>query len=354
MRVSDFTYELPENLIAQHPPKERGASRLLVKDKSNGDVEHRSYADMVEYLNPGDVVVLNDTRVIKARLLAKNTKGQSRELLLLEDHHSLDAYTRKVLYRGKLRQGEILKIADNEVTVEAVLDGGITKISSTLPLLSLAEHVGTVPLPPYMHREATLEDIQRYQTVFAREPGSVAAPTASLNFTKDLEYELRAKGVQIVYLTLHVGLGTFLPIRSDEIEAHDMHSEHFEIPKETIEIIRKAKLNSSGIVAIGTTVARTLEYAANNSHLLSLKKDGPFTAFTDSTNVICGEADIFIYPGYEFKVIDKLLTNFHAPKSTVLMLAAAFASWSNLESAYQEAIKEKYAFLSYGDSMLII
>lgn len=341
MKVSDFTYELPEALIALHPPKIRGSSRLLVLRRDSGELEHRSYQDLVHYLQAGDVLVLNDTKVIKARLIAKNNSGDSRELLLLEDHHNMDTFTRKVLYRGKIRSGEKLLVGKTVVCVEQVFGNGTATISSDTALLELAEHNGSVPLPPYMHRAATSEDTERYQTVFAREPGSVAAPTASLNFTKNLESKLRAKGVRIAYLTLHVGLGTFLPIRSDDIEAHDMHSEFFEVSKETVEILQNVKANSGKIVALGTTVARTLEYA--NRQIMQ-----------DEPSDISGEADIFIYPGYEFKTIDALLTNFHAPKSTVLMLAAAFAGWNNLEQAYQQAIKEKYSFLSYGDSMLIV
>jgi S-adenosylmethionine:tRNA ribosyltransferase-isomerase len=274
-------------------------------------------------------------------LIAYNSKFQMRELLLLEDHHTIDKYNREVLYRGKLHQGEILHINKSEVVITKVLNGGVAIINSKTPILSLAEKAGSVPLPPYMHRDATKQDIERYQTIFAKQPGSVAAPTASLNFTQNLEQKLHDKGVRIVYLTLHVGLGTFLPIRSDELESHNMHSEYFEIPKSTIQTIQKAKIKGSKIIAIGTTVARTLEFA----HSQILHQEPSNTS---------GEADIFIYPGYKFKVVDALLTNFHAPKSTVLMLTAAFAGWDNLNHAYSEAIEEKYAFLSYGDSMLIL
>jgi S-adenosylmethionine:tRNA ribosyltransferase-isomerase len=341
MRVSDYTYELPEELIAKFPPKERGTSRLLVLDSQTGSIKHRDYQDFSEYVQAGDVVVLNNTKVIKARLLATNARRQPRELLLLEDHHNTDFTRRKVLYRGKLRPGEVLTVHNTSVHVDNVQGGGIAEISSDTNLLDLAEHEGSVPLPPYMHRNATPEDIQRYQTVFAKEPGSVAAPTASLNFTNKLEHKLIQKGASIAYLTLHVGLGTFLPIRSDEIEAHVMHSEYFEIPKSTVELLKNAKQNGRKIFAIGTTVARTLEFAARD-------------ILKESAHDISGEANIFIYPGYEFKLVDALLTNFHAPKSTVLMLAAAKAGWGNLEHAYKEAIKERYAFLSYGDSMLIL
>lgn len=341
MRVSDYEYSLPEERIAQFPPKVRGSSRLLVLNSQSGSIAHRRYTDVAEYLKPGDIVVLNDTKVIKARLLATNRAGKTRELLLLEDHHNTDFTRRRVLYRGKIHPGETLNVNGSTITVENVQDNGIAEISGNLNLLDLAEHAGSVPLPPYMHREATKQDTERYQTVFARQPGSVAAPTASLNFTNELKHALTQKGVQIVYLTLHVGLGTFLPIRSDDIEKHVMHSEYFEIPAETIKIIQKAKQDSSKIVAVGTTVARTLEFAADDL-LISSEQN------------INGEADIFIYPGYKFKLVDNLLTNFHAPKSTVLMLAAAKAGWKNLEKAYQEAIEKEYMFLSYGDSMLII
>jgi S-adenosylmethionine:tRNA ribosyltransferase-isomerase len=348
VKVSDFSYELPEELIALKPPKIRGTSRLLVLSK-DGSIDHKHYADFADYVQPGDVIVLNDTKVIKARLLAKNNKGQQRELLLLEDHHNTDFTTRKVLYRGKLHNSEKLTVNDTEITVDVILGDGLARVSSSTNLLDLAEKIGSVPLPPYMHRDATKEDTIRYQTVFAREPGSVAAPTASLNFTKELQKKVTAKGGKIVYLTLHVGLGTFLPIRSDDIENHKMHSEYFEIPGDTIHAINTAKKSKNKVFAIGTTVARTLEYAHQS------QKVRPFAQRVVPFDLLnSGEADIFIYPGYKFKVVDGLLTNFHAPKSTVLMLAAAFAGWDNLERAYLGAIRERYALLSYGDSMLII
>ncbi len=344
MKVSDYTYELPEDSIAQHPPKIRGSSRLLVLNKQTGTIEHRLYSDLADYLSAGDVIVLNNTKVIKARLIAKNSKEQTRELLLLEDHHNTDFTRRKAIYRGKIRDREILNVNGVEIIIESVLDGGICEISSSHNILDIAEHDGSVPLPPYMHRDATKDDIERYQTVFAKEPGSVAAPTASLNFTDELEQKLRAKGIIIAYLTLHVGLGTFLPIRSDNIENHTMHSEYYELPPETIKILNNARANNSRIVAVGTTVTRTLEFCTDK--ILAYSKDQNIP--------ISGECSIFIYPGYKFKLVSTMLTNFHAPKSTVLMMAASFAGWDNLLSAYNEAIDNKYAFLSYGDSMLII
>ncbi len=339
MRVADFTYNLPEERIAKFPPKVRGSSRLLLLDSHTGSTKHRKYSDLVDFLEAGDLVILNDTKVIKARLIALNSRGQQREILLLEDHHNTDFLRRRVLYKGKIQAGEILRVGRNEITVTQLLENGLAEISAEVNLLTLAEHVGSVPLPPYLHRTATEEDTVRYQTIFARNSGSVAAPTASLNFTDKLRDQLTNKGVRVAYLTLHVGLGTFLPIRTDELETHKMHSEYFEIPTSTARAINEAKAAGKKIIAVGTTVARTLEFAHNR---------------LDSLKNLSGEADIFIYPGYKFKTVDALLTNFHAPKTTVLMLAAAFAGWDSLKAAYDEAIQEKYAFLSYGDSMLIV
>lgn len=343
MKLSEFDYTLPDERIAQFPANQRGASRLLIIDKQTGALTHRHYADLVDYLQPGDVVVLNDTKVIKARLIAQNKHGKDRELLLIEQHgpESDNSHQRKALYRGKLRADEQLTLNGIVITVNRVLGGGIAEISSPADLLDLAETNGSVPLPPYMKRQATSADTERYQTVFAQTAGSVAAPTASLNFTQEIEAKLRAKGVIIAYLTLHVGLGTFLPIRTDDIEEHTMHSEYFEIPERTVRLIQAAKSDGHKICAIGTTVTRTLEYA--HQEVLSQKP-----------TILTGEANIFIYPGHEFKTIDAMLTNFHAPRTTVLMLAAAFGGWDNLKHAYDEAVAQKYDFLSYGDSMLII
>lgn len=340
MKISDFDYTLPDDRIAQHPPKVRGQSKLLVLSRESGVIEDRSYNDMVDYLAAGDVVVLNDTKVIKARIIATNKDGKPRELLLIENHGVASPHERKAIYRGKLHNGEVLDVNGVKIRVNQVLEGGLVEISSAEDLLALAEKTGSVPLPPYMKREATTEDTERYQTVFAREAGSVAAPTASLNFTEELEDKLTAKGVKIAYLTLHVGLGTFLPIRTDDIEDHQMHSEYFEIPKDTVAAIKNAKNQGKRICAVGTTVTRTLEYTA--PHILD-----------ETPEDLVGEADIFMYPGYEFKLVSTLLTNFHAPRTTVLMLAAAFAGWDHLLNAYEHALKHNYQFLSYGDSMLI-
>ncbi len=341
MKISDYDYSLPEERIAQFPPEVRGQSRLLVLHKQSGTIQHRSYQGVAEYLDAGDVVVLNNTKVIKARLIGTNSAGRQRELLLIETHgHAPSHNIRNCLYRGKLHEGETLDVKGTKVYIRKILSNGIAEIESGEDLLALADHTGTVPLPPYMKRQATEKDIERYQTVFAKKAGSVAAPTASLNFTDQLQDKLKAKGVKVVYLTLHVGLGTFLPIRSDKVEDHEMHSEYYEIPQTTVVAIKEARHSGHRICAVGTTVTRTLEYAAQEI----LQHD---------PSALSGEADIFMYPGYQFKVVDMLLTNFHAPRTTVLMLAAAFAGWENLRHAYEEAIAKEYNFLSYGDSMLI-
>jgi len=341
MQVSDYTYDLPEELIADTPPEVRGTSRLLVLDRQSGVIEDRHYPDVVDYLQAGDVLVLNDTKVIKARLITTKENGATRELVLVEKHGSIDDWHRhKVLYRRKLSVGDTLHVGDASITVEEILEGGLAIVRSEQDLLHVAEQYGSVPLPPYMHRDATPLDTERYQTVWADEKGSVAAPTASLNMTEETLAKLRAKGVVVVYLTLHVGLGTFLPIRVDNLAEHKMHQEYFEIPEATVAAIQTAKASGKRVIALGTTVTRTLEYA--HEELKQPARD------------LSGEADIFMYPGYEFKTIDGLLTNYHAPKSTVLMLTAAFAGWDKLLPAYQHAVEEKYRFFSYGDSMLII
>ena len=341
MKLSDYYYNLPDNLIANQPTEIRGTSRLLVLGRQSGNIKDRKYSDIVDFLGNGDVLVLNDTRVIKARLKTTKENGAPRELVILEKHSfDNDWHRHRVLYRRKLAVGDKLFVSDATLVVEEIQEGGLAIVRSSHDLLDLAEKCGDVPLPPYMHRDATAMDIERYQTVFADEKGSVAAPTASLNMTDEILEMLHKKGVKIVYLTLHVGLGTFLPIRTDNVEDHHMHQEYFQIPLETIMAIQSAKNAGCRVVALGTTVARTLEYAGKK--------------LFDMPQTISGEADIFIYPGYEFKVIDGLMTNYHAPKSTVLMLTAAFAGWDNLLRAYEHAISEEYHFLSYGDSMLIL
>jgi len=341
MKLSDYNYELPDSLIADNPPEIRGTSRLLVLDRQSGDIQDKKYSDVSDFLNNGDVLVLNDTKVIKARLRTTKENGAERELVILEKHSfDNDWHRHRVLYRRKLNVGDKLSVGNAQLIVEEIQGDGLAIVRSDHDLLELAESNGEVPLPPYMHRDATPLDTERYQTIWANEKGSVAAPTASLNMTNDILDKLRIKGVKVVYITLHVGLGTFLPIRTDLVEDHHMHQEHFDVPEITVDAIQIAKKTGKRVIALGTTVARTLEYAHE-----SINKP---------SSDISGEADIFIYPGYEFKMIDGLLTNYHAPKSTVLMLTSAFAGWEKLLSAYNHAIAEKYNFFSYGDSMLIL
>lgn len=373
MELKDYTYELPEDRIAAHPPKIRGTSRLLALNRKNGEITDSFYKNIADFFEKGDLLILNDTKVIKARLFATKENGAERELVILE-RHSFDSdwHKHKVMYRGKLKAGNKLFVKNSspeeknqnqnskaEIVVEEILGDGIAIVSSKADLRELCENFGTVPLPPYMRRDATPLDIERYQTVFAEEKGSVAAPTASLNMTEEILDSLRKKGVKIKYLTLHVGLGTFMPIRVEKIEEHKMHQEYFEIPAETAEEIRKVHQNGGRVFALGTTVARTLEYAHNAIFEKSLNgnsgnREDLSKVSKNQNGDLSGEADIFIFPGYEFKTIQGLITNFHAPKSTVLMLASAFAGWENLKNAYSHAIQNgEYKFLSYGDSMII-
>lgn len=339
MKLADYNYELPKAKIAQQPPKKRGDAKMLVLDRHNGEIKDRKYSDVLDFLHPGDVVVLNNTKVIKARLIGLGSDGKEHEILLTEKHgHEDEKFHHKVMYRGNLVEGMELNVGGVNLKVIGIYDDGTALLESTTDFMELAEKYGHVPLPPYMKRQDTAEDRLRYQTEFANKAGSVAAPTASLNMTEDMIEKIKAKGVKVCYITLHVGLGTFMPIRVDDIKKHKMHSEWFSVPAETARLICGAKQQSNKIIAVGTTVARTLEYASET--ILNNKP-------------INGEADIFIYPGYEFSLVDMLLTNFHAPKSTVLMLAAAFAGWDYLHRAYTHALKENYRFLSYGDSMLI-
>ena len=342
MKLSEYFYDLPEGFIASEPPAVRGSSRLLVLGRESGEILDRNYRDLPEFLRAGDVVVLNDTKVMPARIIVEKKNGAKRELIILEKRlGDADWHRHRVLHRGSLRAGDRLRVGEFEVRVEEVLGDGVAVVSAKTDLLEIASKYGAPPLPPYMRREANAEDVERYQTVFAREMGSAAAPTASLNMTEEIIEGLREKGVRVVYLTLHVGLGTFLPIRTDEVTEHKMHAEYFSIPSYTVEAIRGARAGGGRVVAVGTTVTRTLEFAA-------------LDIFSGVSGDVAGEADIFIYPGYEFKVVDALLTNFHAPKSTVLMMAAGFVGKERLFEAYEHAKRGGYRFLSYGDSMLIL
>ncbi len=339
MLVSDYNYDLPEENIAIRPPKVRGTTRLLALNRQTGELTDSHYADLADFLNPGDLIILNDTRVMRSRVFTELSDGRPRELVVLEKH---DGEIDHVMYRGKLHAGDQLTVKNVKddsktadiITIKEILGNGTATVTASRELTDIVADYGNVPLPPYLHRDADENDIKRYQTVWAKQLGSAAAPTASLNMTESLMQKLQEKGVQIKYLTLHVGLGTFLPIRSDNVEEHHMHSEWFNIPTETLKAIEETKKSGHRVIAVGTTVTRTLEYWAK-------------------TGKTSGEDDIFIYPGFKFQAIDALVTNFHAPKSTVLMLTAAFAGWDHLKPAYEHAVKNGYKLLSYGDSMFI-
>ncbi len=339
MLVSDYNYNLPEENIAIRPPKVRGTTRLLVLNRQTGQITDSKYANLVDFLEPGDLIVLNDTRVMRSRVFTELPDGRPRELVVLEKHNGEIDH---VMYRGKLHAGDQLTVknvangnkTNDTIIIKEILGNGTATVTANRDLTKIIADYGNVPLPPYLHRDADQNDIKRYQTIWAKELGSAAAPTASLNMTKELIKKLQAKDIQIKYLTLHVGLGTFLPIRSDNVEDHHMHSEWFHIPDDTLKTIKETKAKGHRVIAIGTTVTRTLEYWAK-------------------TGKTKGEDNIFIYPGFKFQAIDALVTNFHAPKSTVLMLTAAFAGWEHLKPAYEHAIKDNYKLLSYGDSMLI-
>lgn len=339
MKKSDFNFYLPEELIAQTPLQQRDGSRLLLLDKKSGRTEHRHFYELPEFLRPGDLLVLNNSRVLPARLIGARESGGLVELVLLRD---LGEGRWECLSRPgrKTKPGTRLVFGGGELcaVVESVAEGGnrIVKFEYEGIFLEVLERLGKMPLPPYIKEE--LADSERYQTVYSRELGSAAAPTAGLHFTKELLEKLRAAGVGIAYVTLHVGLGTFRPVKEDEIENHEMHSEFCVIPEETARLINETKASGGRVIAVGTTSSRTLESFA--------RPDGRIEASS-------GWTDIFIYPGYEFKCVDALITNFHLPESTLIMLVSALAGRENVLAAYNEAVKERYRFFSFGDAMFI-
>ncbi len=339
MKTSDFDFELPQELIAQTPILNRDQSRLLVLDKNTGDIEHHIFKDVIDYLNPGDVLVINDTKVIPARLMGvKEDTGAIIELLLLKDLGD-DVWECLSRPQKRLHIGTIVKFSDElSASVVEILDDGVTRVKLLYDgiLLEILDRLGEMPLPPYIHEK--LSDKDRYNTVYAKNIGSAAAPTAGLHFTNELLSELRSKGVIITNVTLHVGLGTFRPVEVDDINNHHMHSEYYEMSSETADILNNAKELGNKIIAVGTTSTRTLETIIN--------KYGKFVECS-------GNTDIFIYPGYKFKAIDSLITNFHLPKSTLVMLVSALAGKDNILNAYKIAVDEKYRFFSFGDAMLI-
>ena len=341
MNISEFDYDLPKELIAQTPLKDRTASRLLVLDKNNGDIVHEHFSNIIDYLHKGDVLVLNDTKVIPARLIGhKEETGAVIELLLLKDMGD-DVWECLSKPAKRLKIDTIVSFGDGLLKAKVVekLDEGITRVKLLYDgiLMEILDKLGTMPLPPYIHEK--LNDQSRYQTVYAKVSGSAAAPTAGLHFTKDLLSKIENKGITICYVTLHVGLGTFRPVEVENVLEHHMHSEYYVMDNNTASILNKAKEEGRRIIAVGTTSTRTLETIASDN-------DGKFRACSGNTN-------IFIYPGYEFKAIDCLITNFHLPKSTLVMLVSALCGKDNILNAYKEAIKEKYRFFSFGDAMFI-
>ena len=339
MKTQDFYYDLPEELIAQVPLLDRTSSRLLVLDKSTGEINHKHFKDILEYLNPGDTIVLNNTRVIPARIFGHKEGYLGKiEVLMLKD---LGEDTWECL----VKPGKNAKIGQNIVfsdklkgEVLDILEEGIRKIKFTYSGIfnEILDEIGAMPLPPYI--TANLEDKERYQTVYSKIKGSAAAPTAGLHFTKELLNKIEQKGINIAYVTLHVGLGTFRPVKVDDVETHKMHSEYYEIDEATCDIINETKKRGNKIICVGTTSCRVLESAADENGKLMPKHE---------------ETSIFIYPGYKFKVVDNLITNFHLPESTLIMLVSSLAGKENIMNAYEEAVKLKYRFFSFGDAMYI-
>lgn len=340
MKTSDFYYELPKELIAQTPVEPRDSSRLMVLNRETGEIEHRHFYDILDYLNEGDLLVCNDSRVLPARIFGVKETGARVEFLLLKQ---ITGNRWETLCKPgkKAREGAEFIFGDGimKAKIAGVTEDGnrIVDFDCNENFFAALDKIGQMPLPPYITEE--LKDRERYQTVYSHEPGSAAAPTAGLHFTEELMEKLRAKGVNIAYVTLHVGLGTFRPVKVDDVTKHKMHSEHYEIPEETARLINQTKQNGKRVIAVGTTSCRTLESVAS---------------FYGEIKPCDGFTDIFIYPGYEFKVLDGLITNFHLPESTLIMLVSAFAGYDNIMNAYKTAVEEKYRFFSFGDAMLII
>lgn len=341
MKTSDFYFDLPQELIAQTPIEPRDHSRMLVLSRETGEITHKHFYDVIDYLNEGDTLIVNDSRVLPARIYGEKVDtGSKIEFLLLEQKQQ-DVWEILCKPGKKAKPGvrfNFHNLLEAEV-LEVLEDGNrIVKFHYEGNFFHILDQIGQMPLPPYITEK--LQDQERYQTVYSHEVGSAAAPTAGLHFTKELMKKIRQKGVNIAAVTLHVGLGTFRPVKVDDVTKHKMHSEHYEISPETAELIRKTKQNGKRVFAVGTTSCRTLESVG--------------TAHNGEIVAEDGYTDIFIYPGYQFKVIDGLITNFHLPESTLIMLVSAFAGYDSIMNAYQTAVKEKYRFFSFGDAMMIV
>lgn len=341
MLKSEFYYDLPEELIAQTPIEPRNYSRLMKIDRKSGEIEHRHFYNLCDYLKKGDLLVMNDSRVLPARLYGiKEETGACVEFLLLEQKG--DKLWEILVRPGKkAKPGARFSFGDGRLKAEIIetVEGGnrIAKFEYEGNFFTALEEVGQMPLPPYIKEK--LKDKERYQTVYSKELGSAAAPTAGLHFTKEMLADLENMGVKLAYVTLHVGLGTFRPVKEDNVLEHKMHSEHYHLPKETADLIKQTKAEGGRVIAVGTTSCRTLESVGT---------------FFDDMDEHEGYTDIFIYPGYEFKVIDGLITNFHLPESTLIMLVSAFLGYEKTMNAYKIAVDEKYRFFSFGDAMLIV
>lgn len=336
LRLEDFDYHLPKELIAKYPAEPRDSCRMMVIDRKTGEIHHRTFRDILEYLQPGELIVFNDSKVIPARLIGKKENGKAKVEVFLVRQVEEGVWQALIRNVRRLKPGQRITIAE-DFQVEFLgreEEMAIVKLHSK-DILKDLERYGHVPLPPYIEREDEERDRQLYQTVYARKEGSVAAPTAGLHFTDDLIDRIKDKGVNIAFITLHVGLGTFKPIKTSDIQQHKMHEEFYTIPDETIQLIHKTKQLGKSVIAVGTTVVRALESFANSG----IKE---------------GFTDIFIYPPYQFKMVDKLITNFHLPKSTLILLVSAIAGRENILKAYSTAVEEKYRFFSYGDVMFII
>ena len=339
MKVSDFNYELPEELIAQHPYDKRDEARLMLLDRVNNKYDHKVFRDVIDYLKPGDCLVINNTKVLPARLYGKKDTGANVEFLLLKRIEG-DYWEAMVRPGNKLRPGAKVEFGEGILKAEVleVLEGGNRRVKFEYNGIfnEILDKIGLMPLPPYI--KETLKEKDKYQTVYAKYDGSAAAPTAGLHFTEELLEQIRAKGVEIANVTLHVGIGTFRPVKVENIEDHNMHSEHYYIKQEDVDKINNAKKSGNRVIAVGTTSCRVLESVAD--------ENGYLKAVENDTN-------IFIYPGYKFKCIDALITNFHLPESTLIMLVSALAGKDFVMGAYEEAVKERYKFFSFGDAMFI-
>ena len=339
MKTKDFYYDLPPELIAQTPLEKRDGSRLLTLDKTTGAIGHHHFYDLPQFLRPGDCLVLNNSRVLPARLIGHRDTGGTAEILLLTDKGD-NVWECLVRPGKKLRAGAHVHFGDGqlEAEIQEVLPDGnrLVKFFYEGIFLEVLEQLGRMPLPPYIKEE--LQDGERYQTVYSKVVGSAAAPTAGLHFTPELLEQVQAMGVKLAYVTLHVGLGTFRPVKADDIEAHDMHSEFCAIPQETADIVNQTKADGGRVICVGTTSCRTIESFANEDGTLPVKS---------------GWTNIFIYPGYRFKCLDALITNFHLPESTLIMLVSALAGREHVLAAYEEAVRERYRFFSFGDAMFI-